>query len=219
MPPGRWDLRKNRPTSLRRTSSWKVGIMALTWIFRRFWRWLGRSRMKHDPRFAREALPVSAVDKLIRYSMHERPCWRVTRVLGSMLVFDFGERLQKATRRGDAIEVGADQLSVRNVHWRASGGVLKPVTSDHLDGDNMAHICRAFSGARLEGCELSGPRFLLRFSRGLKISLDMTNRYDVESDEELFELRTSSGLSLSLTPGEGFNLRGFEQPRASRAAA
>lgn len=175
--------------------------------------------MKHEWRFDPNALTTPTVDKLIRHFMAEQPCWRVTRVLGSMLVLDFGGREATMTRRGAPIAVGTEQLSIRNVYWRSEGDILARTTSDLIDGPATDRLNEAFQGVALEGCSSSKNRLVFKFSRGLRISVDLTNRYEIEADEQIFELRMSSGLSLFATAGGGFDLRGAQPPGAASVAA
>ena len=175
--------------------------------------------MKPERRSEPKLVTVPMANKLINILMQDRPCWRVTRVLGSMLVFDFGDRIDAVTKRGNLIQVGSEQLSIRNVHWLASSGRLRRWTSDTLDGPRMDEMCREFSGSYLKGCHRKGQRLSLVFSHGLKISLDLTNRYGVESAEEIAEFRLKGSLALSLSPGGAFTLRESTVLRERKAAA
>ena len=175
--------------------------------------------MKPDMPANPNAMPAPMASRLIEILMRDRPCWRVTRVLGSMLVFDFGERRTVTTRGGKTLEVGADQLSIRNVQWVATGAKAGRVTSDTLDRDRTVRLHEAFSGACLEGCQRKGRRLSLRFTGDLQISLDLTNLYEVDADEQIAELRTERGWALSVSPEGVFELRRSELIFDSRAAA
>lgn len=165
-------------------------------------------------------LSTAVADAVLQAEMHDQPCWQVTRVLGSMLAFDFGGREFVLGRKGMKIAVGTSTLSVRNCRWSASGPGVSGIDSDNLDARGMERLREAFVGARLEGCSRRDRKVILRFGQGLRLRLDVTNAYEVPSDEEIMELNTKGGLSMRLSPLGRFSLGDQGHQRAvARAAA
>lgn len=175
--------------------------------------------MESDVSLDRPSLSTLVADALIELEMRDLPCSRVTRVLGSMLVFDFGSTHCVKTRRGATVQVGSAELSIRNCFWALNTPGIGRITSDSLDEGKMEQLQRVFLGRVLTGCRRRNGRFYLEFQHGTTLGIDLTNRYEAEPDEEIAEVRTALNHSISLSASGFLNLGIADTSQPNRAAA
>lgn len=118
-------------------------------------------------------------------------CWAVTLVHGSMLVFDFGTRVQIRTRNGGLIDVGTQTLSIRNVFWDLYSNGIQRMSSDQVYDEVFGGVKKLFVGQRLAKVEVD--EFIsLHFSGDVQLDLDRSDRYE-NGGEEIFELTFADG--------------------------
>jgi|GEM_PF-6342923 len=117
------------------------------------------------------------------------------------------------------IDIGSSLLSIRNAHWKATNRHGDIVDSDALDDTAMPRLRRAFTGCVLQGCDRLDDAVRFRFSEQTALTLDLTNRYEVEDDEEIAELTLMGGAVLLLWRDGSFTLDGAESERRRSAEA
>ncbi len=144
-----------------------------------------------------------------------RRCLEVTRVLGSMLVFDFGTFSQKATRNGATVSEGSGLLSIDNAYWWV-GGTKRRINSEGLGDESFEFLRASFVGRELLGAEANSRALRLLFQDGLSINVDLTNAWGQEADEDVCRFRFE-GMRLSLLPHLHVKLR--SEHREYRQAA
>lgn len=169
---------------------------------------------------ARPECPAEVVDALIVVEQHDQPCWRVKKYLGSMLTFDFGDRLAMTSLRGEPFEIGSSTIGVRDVWWRASGPGLEALDSNELHEQTQGwrRLDAALQGAALASCVREGPDVVLGFSNGVRFQLDTTNIYEEEADAAVAVLRLSGGACFDLMP-DGRFIVNLELSRGGREEA
>ncbi|WP_298744781.1 hypothetical protein [uncultured Brevundimonas sp.] len=135
----------------------------------------------------------------------ELRCFQVTRVLGSMLVFDFGVPRAKTTTRGSPVLVGSAFLSIGNAYWWVSGSHRR-LNSATLDEDLAPVLREAFLGEKLCAVETNAKALRFVFTGGRSLNLDLSNFWDQDADEEVCSLHRD-GLSVVLSPNRRISLR------------
>ncbi len=125
-------------------------------------------------------------------------CWRVTRALGSWLIFDLGGQVSEKTRNGQ-VQVGTSVLSIRGVYWWASGIGTSRINSERFSEGELAAIRLAVLGQRLDGVR-AGSRSITFSFGDVDFHVDTTNRWNLEDDEEVCVFTVTGSVSLALYP-------------------
>lgn len=167
---------------------------------------------------SRRECPRDVVNALVEVEQRDQPCWSVCKVLGSMLVLDFGAHVTVRTRRGEAVEVGASSLSIRNVYWVFHGSDGAEFESDTVTREHVSAIRKLLNGVVLSGVTRGDEDIDLTFSDRSTLRIDLTNVHQVEAEEEIATLRLSGGMYIDLMPDGRFVLNVEESVRERVAA-
>lgn len=162
--------------------------------------------------------PVSKISALVAIEQQAERCWRVNRYLGSMLTFDFGERVSQQSRRGGALELGSSRLGVRDCAWLAEAAG-RAWTSDEADETTAEALTEAFQGAAMTGCDRRRRWLSFHFTSGARLHLDLTTRYEAEADEFVASLALSGGAYFEMLPDGAWEMAPSEDAVPQRVAA
>lgn len=135
----------------------------------------------------------------------ERRCFRATRVMGSMLVFDFGRQLPARGRMGREVAVGSGTLSVGNVYWWVSGSQRR-LNSEVLDEALVQTLQDTFVGHDLLTVEATAKALRFHFTGEVSLNLDLTNLWSQAPDDEVCVLGLDR-LSVTLSTSHKVRLR------------
>lgn len=135
----------------------------------------------------------------------DRRCFQVTRVLGSMLVFDFGLPGRRPTSGGSTVLVGTGVLSIGNAYWWISGSKHR-LNSEALDDRLFSMLQQTFLSEQLRAVEANAGALKFVFSGSASLNVDLTNVWGQESDDEVCVLEVD-GLSVTLSPNRQVRLR------------
>lgn len=151
-------------------------------------------------RLAKDKLRVSIADQ-----MRGKFCWQCSRYLGSMLSFDFGEKVLIPSMRRGEIEQGEATLGIRDCYWKLSNGSLPVTDSESINDENAVELLSCIKGAELNDLIVPELGFLnLMFSNDLILSLDTTNRYATR--DHIAEFVFPDGRIYDVTPRGHFYL-------------
>jgi hypothetical protein len=134
----------------------------------------------------------------------DRVCWGFRKYLGSMLVFDFGEKIEVKSRSGVVVLKGIFSIGVRDCYWEfkfGSRGIGESITSDSINTEAERDICHRVSGVRLIDLIRASDALCAVFSSGDLLLIDMTNKYS--SDDPVIEFSTN-GEFLYMMPDNKF---------------
>ena len=120
-------------------------------------------------------------------------CWGGNLYLGSMILFDFGERLLLTRPRG-SVYVGSTSLSIRNVYWefRLRNELIE--TAQTVDSQSFSRsVLPHFLGQSIEGADPNAQPGFIRFllSNSIHLDLDTTGKWPTE--DVLAELTLKDG--------------------------
>jgi hypothetical protein len=133
---------------------------------------------------------------LLAQVLNELPsgkCWGGNLYLGSMIVFDFGERLQ-LTRSRSSVYVGSTSLSIRNVYWEFRLRNERIETAQTVNSQSFSRsVLPHFLGQSIEGADPNAQPGFIRFSlsNSIHLDLDITGRWPTE--DVLAELTLKDG--------------------------
>ncbi|MDP2367209.1 hypothetical protein [Rhodoferax sp.] len=129
----------------------------------------------------RRRLARDEVRAEILNQMRTLPCWQCGKYLGSMLVFDFGEKVIVPGMRGRQIAQGEATLGVRDCYWKLAQGRQTIADSNSIDDESAADLLLCVQGAEICDLVVSKPDFIdLKFSNNVTLSLDTTNRNETQ---------------------------------------
>lgn len=128
----------------------------------------------------REEIPVSLGEFRELASRWEgSKCWGLHHYLGSMLSFDFGERIEVSMRDGMTVFRGARVLSVCDVFWVVYTDKEHAITSNDVDKESFRRIYESMVGSRIESISVKKQDWLhIKFSSGARIAIDLTNLHE-----------------------------------------
>jgi hypothetical protein len=127
--------------------------------------------------------------------------------MGSMLFFDFGEKVLIPSFRGGMLEAGEATVGIRDCYWELRSGSQVVTTSDLISDANATKFVEQFRSAKLIDVGTSNRNrktFNLHFSCGLVLTLDLTNSYATQ--DPIVEFVTSDGRIYEVTPKGQFFL-------------
>jgi hypothetical protein len=138
--------------------------------------------------------------------MDGKICWRVGKYLGSMLYFDFGEKILVPNKlRGTNVEQGEAIFGVRNCYWTLRSGGHLVADSDSIDDESAVKSLPCIQGKQIVDLLASTLGFInVVFSDGVVLSLDSTNRYG--TDGPIAEFVMPDGRIFNVTPRGHFYL-------------
>lgn len=107
------------------------------------------------------------------------PCWRVGKVLGSMLYFDFGSKVSVPRVRGGFAEAGEATISVNDCRWTLHVAGRIAAESDSVSDVQGNDLHLYFDGSKLDGVKFpsAADHVELIFSNGTRLFIDTTNQY------------------------------------------
>lgn len=98
--------------------------------------------METNTRFSRR-ISKNELLRVLKIDFVGKTCWQFNKYLGSMLLFDFGEKFLVFSRSGEGVKVGENMLSVRYCYWEAIEDDKVCFDSDTISDEKVADL-RAF---------------------------------------------------------------------------
>lgn len=151
----------------------------------------------------RGALVPASGDGMLRATIVDqlqgKCCWQAGKYLGSMLYFDFGQRIQVQGRNQRVVERGEASLGIRDCHWNFGDGVHVLADSDTVTDASAARLLAQIQGASLiQIAPGTADGMCFVFSNGWVLALDISNRYGTADD--IAEIALPDGSVCGVTP-------------------
>lgn len=134
-------------------------------------------------------------EDLSEFAMHFRalPCWQVALSYGSVVRFEFGERLRKSNGDGDDL-IGSATLWLEGDDWRIeqNGSVLADsISVDRSVAEN--DLSRAFLGESIQALHASERSVEIKLSGGLRILAWNPPGSEMDEEDDLVTLYAPDG--------------------------